>query len=89
MPEIVIKTKCRRNGPEDASWPERFRSVWGCRPGGMAPGMASDTQQVAMRYIDVMLEKVEACEYPSKELLDRIERAVVLFWDQELDEEQR
>jgi hypothetical protein len=50
--------------------------------------MASNTQQLAMRYIDAMLEKVEECDYPSKELLDRIERAVVLFWDQELDEEQ-
>ena len=40
-----------------------------------------------MRYIDAMIERVESCKYPSGELLDRIERAMVLFWDQELEEE--
>jgi hypothetical protein len=51
--------------------------------------MATDTQDRAMRYIDAMLDRVESCKYPSGELLDRIERAMVLFWDQERDEERR
>lgn len=42
-----------------------------------------DTQQRAERYIDVLLERVEMCKYPSKDLMDRIERAVILFWEEE------
>lgn len=45
--------------------------------------MATDTQSRAMQYIDLMLERVEATKYPSKELLDRIERSLVLFWQEE------
>lgn len=45
--------------------------------------MATDTQQRAMRFIDLMLERAEACRYPSKDMLERIERAVVLFWEEE------
>ena len=47
--------------------------------------MATATNDRAMQYLDLMLERVEATKYPSKELLDRIERALVLFWQ---DEEQ-
>ena len=45
--------------------------------------MTTETQARAMQYIDLMLERVEATKYPSKELMDRVERALVLFWDQE------
>ncbi|MDQ3878885.1 MAG: hypothetical protein M3290_11135 [Actinomycetota bacterium] len=45
--------------------------------------MATDTQERAMRFVDLMLERVDATKYPSKELLDRIERALVLFWQEE------
>ena len=45
--------------------------------------MATETQERAMRLIDLMLERAESCRYPSKEMLDRIERAVVLFWQEE------
>lgn len=51
--------------------------------------MPTDTQQRAMRLIDLMLERVESCRYPSKEMLDRIERAVILFWEEERSEEGR
>jgi hypothetical protein len=44
--------------------------------------MASDIQERANAYIDLMLERVEMCKYPSKELLDRIERALVLFYEE-------
>jgi hypothetical protein len=43
--------------------------------------VATNTEERAMQYIDLMLERIT--KYPSKELLDRIERALVLFWDQE------
>ncbi|MDQ4126135.1 MAG: hypothetical protein M3134_11150 [Actinomycetota bacterium] len=43
----------------------------------------TETQTRAMQYIDLMLERVEATKYPSKELMDRVERALVLFWDEE------
>ena len=45
--------------------------------------MASDTRDRALQYVDLMLERVEMTKYPSKELLDRIERAIVLFWQEE------
>lgn len=45
--------------------------------------MATETRERAMRLIDVMLKQAESCRYPSKEMLDRIERAVVLFWEEE------
>jgi hypothetical protein len=45
--------------------------------------MASDTNERALQYVDLMLERVEMTKYPSKELLDRIERAIVLFWQEE------
>ena len=45
--------------------------------------MATDTHERALKYVDLMLERVEATKYPSKELLDRIERAIVLFWEEE------
>jgi hypothetical protein len=45
--------------------------------------MASDTRDRALQYVDLMLERVETTKYPSKELLDRIERAIVLFWQEE------
>ena len=45
--------------------------------------MATDTQQRAMQFIDVMLDKIETCKYPSKDLMDRLERAIVLFWEEE------
>ncbi|HEV2756749.1 MAG TPA: hypothetical protein VG318_13345 [Actinomycetota bacterium] len=45
--------------------------------------MANDTQQRAMQFVDLMLERVEMTKYPSKDLLDRIERALVLFWEEE------
>ncbi len=44
--------------------------------------MATDTRERALQYVDLMLERVEVTKYPSKELLDRIERALVLFWDE-------
>jgi len=51
--------------------------------------MPTDTQERAMRFIDMMLDRTESCRYPSKEMLDRIERAVVLFWQEERIEEGR
>lgn len=45
--------------------------------------MASTTRERALQYVDLMLERVEMTKYPSKELLDRIERAIVLFWEDE------
>ena len=45
--------------------------------------MATDTRERALQYVDLMLERVEVTKYPSKELLDRIERALVLFWDED------
>ena len=45
--------------------------------------MPTDSRDRAMQYVDLMLERVEATKYPSKELLDRIERAIVLFWEEE------
>ena len=45
--------------------------------------MATDTRDRALQYVDLMLERVEVTKYPSKELLDRIERALVLFWDED------
>ena len=45
--------------------------------------MATGTRDRALQYVDLMLERVEATKYPSKELLDRIERALVLFWQEE------
>ena len=45
--------------------------------------MSTDTHERALKYVDLMLERVEATKYPSKELLDRIERAIVLFWQEE------
>ena len=45
--------------------------------------MSTDTRDRAMRFVDLMLERVEVTKYPSKELLDRIERALVLFWEEE------
>jgi len=50
--------------------------------------MATETQQRAMRFIDLMLERAESCKYPSKDMLERIERAVVLFWEEERSAEQ-
>ena len=51
--------------------------------------MATETQQRAMQYIDLMMERVDMCKYPSKELLDRIERALIIFWDEERAEQRR
>ena len=45
--------------------------------------MATETRDRALQYLDLMLERVEATKYPSKELLDRIERAIALFWQEE------
>ena len=45
--------------------------------------MSVDSRERAMRYIDLMMERVEVTKYPSKELLDRIERALVLFYSDE------
>ena len=45
--------------------------------------MAMDTQRRAEQYIDVLLERIETCKYPSKELMDRLERAIILFWQEE------
>lgn len=49
--------------------------------------MATETQQRAMHFIDLMMERVDMCKYPSKELLDRIERALILFWEEERTDE--
>jgi hypothetical protein len=45
--------------------------------------MATATQERAMRFVDLMMERVEVTKYPSGELLDRIERALILFWEEE------
>ena len=45
--------------------------------------MATESRDRAMQYVDLMLERVEITKYPSKDLLDRIERALVLFWEEE------
>lgn len=47
--------------------------------------MPSDTRDRAMQFVDLMLERVEVTKYPSKDLLDRIERTLVLFWEEERD----
>jgi len=46
-----------------------------------------ETQKRAERYIDLLLERVEMCKYPSKDLMDRLERAVILFWEEEREDE--
>ena len=43
--------------------------------------METVSRDRAAQYLDLMLERVEMTKYPSKELLDRIERALVLFWE--------
>lgn len=48
--------------------------------------MPSDTRERALQFVDLMLERVEVTKYPSKELLDRIERALVLFWEEERED---
>ena len=45
--------------------------------------MPSDTRERALQFVDLMLERVEVTKYPSKDLMDRIERALVLFWEDE------
>lgn len=45
--------------------------------------MPSDTRERALQFVDLMLERVEVTKYPSKDLMDRIERALVLFWEEE------
>ena len=45
--------------------------------------MAMDTQRRAERYIDFLLERIDMCKYPSKDLMDRLERAIILFWQEE------
>ncbi|HYO61359.1 MAG TPA: hypothetical protein VEU29_05625 [Actinomycetota bacterium] len=45
--------------------------------------MPTESRDRAMQYVDLMLERVEITKYPSKDLLDRIERALVLFWEEE------
>ena len=45
--------------------------------------MPSETRERALQFVDLMLERVEIPTYPSKDLLDRIERALVLFWEEE------
>ncbi|HET6795493.1 MAG TPA: hypothetical protein VFH45_13670 [Acidimicrobiales bacterium] len=45
-----------------------------------------DTQKRAERYIDLLLERIAMCKYPSKELMDRVERAVILFWEEERED---
>ena len=49
--------------------------------------MATGTSDRALQYLDLMLERVEVTKYPSKELLDRIERALVLFWQEEQNQD--
>lgn len=36
-----------------------------------------------MQFIDLMLERIEITKYPSKDLMDRVERTLVLFWQAE------
>ena len=48
--------------------------------------MATDTQQRAMQFIDVLTDRVNMCKYPSKDLMDRLERALVLFWEEERED---
>ena len=45
--------------------------------------MPTESRDRAMQYVDLMLERVEITKYPSKDLLERIERALVLFWEEE------
>lgn len=45
--------------------------------------MPVETQRRAERYLDLLLERIEMCKYPSKDLMDRVERAVVMFWEEE------
>lgn len=45
--------------------------------------MPSDTRERALQFVDLMLERVVVTKYPSKDLMDRIERALVLFWEEE------
>ena len=44
--------------------------------------MGTASRDHAAQYLDLMLERVAITKYPSKELLDRIERALVLFWEE-------
>jgi hypothetical protein len=48
--------------------------------------MAVETRQRAERYIDLLLERVELCKYPSKDLMDRLERTIILFWEEERED---
>ena len=71
----------------NGEWAQRYEASLDTPTKGDA--VAADTETRAMKYIDLMLERVEVTKYPSKELLDRIERAIVLFWDEErMDEAQ-
>ncbi len=45
--------------------------------------MPTETRDRALQSVDLMLERVEITKYPSKDLLDRIERTLVLFWEDE------
>jgi hypothetical protein len=45
--------------------------------------MPTQVQAMATRYIDLVFEKIEDSKYPSKDLLDRAERALVIFWEEE------
>jgi hypothetical protein len=49
--------------------------------------VATDTEERAMRFVDLMIDRVDMCKYPSKEMLDRIERALILFWQEEREDE--
>ena len=49
--------------------------------------MSTETRDRALQYVDLMLERVQMTKYPSKELLDRIERAIVLFWEEEASQD--
>ena len=48
--------------------------------------MAVETRQRAERYIDLLLERIELTKYPSKDLMDRLERTIILFWEEERED---
>lgn len=51
--------------------------------------MASPVHKLALRYIDALADRVEESKYPSGEMMDRLERALILFWEEERLEEDR
>lgn len=51
--------------------------------------MATPVHDHALRYLNMLAERIESTQYPSKDLMDRLERTLILFWDEERIDEDR